>query len=75
MSTGVFSDAGFGEAVEGNGGVCTSECGGMFYTARSEVQRRRRREREGGGREESGGAEREAHTSEEQLFTSSRADI
>lgn len=25
----------------GNGGVCISECGGMFYIARSEVQRER----------------------------------
>lgn len=73
----------------GNGGVCISECGGMFYIARSEVQRERERvggvdgkgqrekrwNEEGGGREETGGEEKEVHTSEKQLLTSSRADI
>ena len=40
-------------ALEETRGVCTSECqcGGMFYTARSEAQREREREREGGGME------------------------
>lgn len=61
----------------------------MFYIARSEVQRERERvggvdgkgqrekrwNEEGGGREETGGEEKEVHTSEKQLLTSSRADI
>lgn len=61
----------------------------MFYIARSEVQgerervggvdgkgqREKRWNEEGGGREETGGEEKEVHTSEKQLLTSSRADI